>query len=77
MGDIVFRGGLAGTILACLLENGVLLVMVEAMTHTAVVSEHAASWMPSGNREIWRAAEVEQCLAWRPSVDGRLVVLNR
>lgn len=77
VGDIVFRGGAAGQVLACCLAGPDLCVLVQMLVRIAAVSEHSATWQASADREAWLATEVEQCLAWRSAADGRVLVLRR
>ena len=77
VGDIVFRIGVAVQVVACCLAGPDVCVLVHLLAHTAIVSEHSATWRLTSAREVWLASEVEQCLAWSTTVEGRVLVLRR
>lgn len=77
VGDIVFRIGVAGQVVACCLAGPDLCVLVHLLAQPAAVSEHSATWRPTDAREVWLASEVEQCLAWSTTVEGRVLVVRR
>jgi hypothetical protein len=76
MDDIIFRGEAAGLVVACALENGRLLVVVDLMVKIAIRSSHTVVFSLAGQHEVWSAAEVQHCLGWYCQPDGSFVVIR-
>ena len=76
MDDIIFRGEAAGLVVACALEDGRLLVVVDLMVKIAIRSSHTVVFSLAGQHEVWSAAEVQHCLGWYCQPDGSFVVIR-
>ena len=76
VGDIIFRGTVAGQILACAVEDDTAYVLVEELVKTSTISTHSDSWTCMGGRAVWRAAHLEQTLAWYVRLDGHTVIIR-
>jgi hypothetical protein len=74
--DIIFRGEAAGVVVACALENGCLLVVVDLLVKIAIRSSHTVVFSLAGQHAVWSAAEVGHCLAWYCQPDGSFVVIR-
>jgi hypothetical protein len=74
--DIIVRGEEAGVVVACALENGRLLVVVDLLVKTANVSSHTDVFSLAGQHGVWSAAEVGHCLGWYCQPDGSFVVIR-
>ena len=75
-GDIVLQGDMVGLVVACCLEDGTLMAIVEAMDKVGEPSKHSGLWRPAGRHAIWAASSLEQAVAWYQTDDGALVVIR-
>ena len=73
--DIVFHGEDAGVCIACVADAGMLMLLVELLERTAVLSPHSASWRQTVRREVWTARACELAIAWRMH-RGSLVIVR-
>jgi hypothetical protein len=76
VGDIVFRGAVAGNVCACIDEHGVLMVIVGVMSRIASSTRHSAKWVHTGTRAVWMATELEESVAWYNEPDGSVLVIR-
>jgi hypothetical protein len=74
--DIILRGDAAGVVVACALENGRLLVVVDLMAQVGIRSSHAVVFKLAGQHDVWSAADVGHCLGWHCQADGSFVVIR-
>jgi hypothetical protein len=74
--DIIVRGADAGVVVACALEVGRLLVVVDLLVQTGIRSSHTAVFQSAGQQDVWRASDVGHCLAWYNQPDGSFVVIR-
>ena len=72
--DIIVRGADAGVVVACALEGGRLLVVVDLKVQTSNRSNHTAVFQLAGQHDVWSASDVGHCLAWYNQPDGSFVV---
>jgi hypothetical protein len=70
-------GDLAGQVLACALEDGVLLCIVAAMMPLSMVSGCGSLWQPTEEIMVWPGTSVVGVVAWQDSPDGLLVVTHQ
>ena len=77
VGDIVRRNDSVGQVAACLLEGTTLLVLVESMVLIESLAAGSDKWAVSGHRQLWKADEIMQCLAWHEEPDGPLMVVRQ
>ena len=77
VGDLILRRDAVGRVAACLLEGGALLLLVDSMAVSRALAAMSDVWRMDGNRQIWRADEVEHCAAWHPEADGSVVVVRK
>ena len=77
-GDVVFQGESSGAVVACLFDRHALMVLVDTMAFVSALSPHGSSWRPDGGRELWSAADLEQCLAFvGMATDGYTFIVHR
>ena len=76
VGDIVYRGAVAGNVCACVAEHGVLVAIVDVMSRIATVTRHSAKWVHTHLREVWMAAHLEEPVAWYSEPDGSVLVIR-
>jgi hypothetical protein len=74
--DIIIRGTSAGVVVACALEGGQLLVVVDLLVQTVIRSSHTAVFRLAGQHAVWSASDVGHCLAWYGQPDGSFVVIR-
>jgi hypothetical protein len=74
--DIIVRGADAGVVVACALEGGRLLVVVDVLVQTGIRSSHTAVFQSAGQQDVWSASDVGHCLAWYNQPDGSFVVIR-
>ena len=74
--DVVYRADIAGLVVACALEKGDLMVVVEVLELITDVSAHSAKYRPSGAYDVWFAADIMQCVAWYTLEDGLTTVIR-
>ena len=56
--------------LACLLDDGELLVLVEELLLVARATAQTSKWRLTTTRALWKAAELNLAHAWREEGDG-------
>ena len=76
VGDVVIFGDVPGRIVACAEDGEDLCVIVDQLELVAQVSLHNCSWREGGQRAVWAADQLEQCLAWR-TAEGITTVIRR
>jgi len=74
--DIILRGTNAGVVVACALEGGRLLVVVDLLVQTVIRSSHTTVFRLAGQHEVWSASDVGHCLGWYGQPDGSFVVIR-
>ena len=75
--EVVLRGHEAGVVLACSREGVELFVFVAPMLKLAQVTGQAAKFRRTTTLAIWRAGDVQHCIAWKEDPDGAVLVLAR
>jgi hypothetical protein len=76
VGDVILRGDSAGIVVACVLESGRLMAVVDLMVQAGVISEHTRAFQLTGTTDVWLASEVAHCIAWYFKPDGSIVVIR-
>ena len=74
--DIVFYLESAGCVLACLLDDGELLVLVEELLLVARATAQTSKWRLTTTRALWKASELNLAHAWREEGDGCITVIR-
>ena len=74
--DVVFCGRVAGVCLACLDDDGELLLLVELLELKEELSPQSASWLQTTRRAFWSAESCELAPAWREEGGNSLVVIR-
>ena len=74
--DVILRGDAAGIVVACVLEHGRLMAVVDVMVQVEVVSNHTRAFRLSGMADVWLATEISHCIAWYCKPDGSFVVIR-
>ena len=74
--DVVFCGRVAGVCLACLDDDGELLLLVELLELKEELSPQSASWLQTTRRAFWSAESCELATAWREEGGNSLVVIR-
>jgi hypothetical protein len=74
--DVILRGESAGIVVACALESGRLMVVVNLMVQVEVISSHTRAFKPTGTSDVWLASEIAHCIAWYFKPDGSIVVIR-
>jgi hypothetical protein len=74
--DVILRGDSAGIVVACVLEHGRLMAVVDVMVQVGVVSNHTRAFALSGTADVWLATEISHCIAWYSKPDGSFVVIR-
>jgi hypothetical protein len=75
--EVVLRGLEAGVVLACACEGLELFCFVAPMAKLAQVTEQAAKFRRTATLAVWRAADLQHCIAWKEEADGVVLVLAR
>ena len=75
--EVVLRGHEAGAVLACAREGLELFLFVAPMVKLAKVTEQAAKFRRTTTLAVWRAVDVQHCIAWKEDPDGAVLVLAR
>jgi hypothetical protein len=75
--EVVLKGLEAGVVLACACEGLELFCFVAPMTKLAQVTPQAAKFRRTASIAIWRAADLQHCIAWKEDADGAVLVLAR
>ncbi len=73
--EVVVKGLEAGVVLACAREGLELFCFVAPMVKLAQVTEQAAKFRRTPTLAIWRAADLQHCIAWKEDADGAVLVL--
>ena len=74
--DVMFCGSVAGVCLACLDDDGELLLLVELLELKEELSPQSASWVQTTLRALWSAESCELATAWREEGGNSLVVIR-
>ena len=74
--DVILRGDSAGIVVACVLESGLLMAVVNLMVQVGVISGHTRAFQPTGTSDVWLASEIAHCIAWYCKPDGSIVVIR-
>lgn len=78
VGEVVARaGGDLATIVACAADGDGLFAIVSPLAGVAAVTLHAVRCRQAGGLAVWRAGDLQQCLAWREEPGGTVLVLTR
>ena len=72
--EVILRGLDAARVVACAHQGHELFVFVAPLQKRVQVTTHAARYRRTIVLAIWRALDVQQCLAWKDDPDGVLVV---
>ncbi len=75
--EVVLRGHEAGVVLTCACEGLELFFFVAPMVKLAQVTVQATRFRRTTTLAIWRAADLQQCIAWKEDPDGAVLVLAR
>jgi hypothetical protein len=75
--EVVLRGHEAGVVVACAREGVELFCFVAPMDKLAQVTEQAAKFRRTSTLAVWRAVDVQHCIAWKEDPDGAVLVLAR
>jgi hypothetical protein len=75
--EVVMRGHEAGVVVACAREGVELFCFVAPMVKLAQVTEQAAKFRRTTTLAVWRAADIQHCIAWKEDPDGAVLVLAR
>ena len=75
--EVVLRGHEAGVVLACAREGLELFCFVAPMVKLAQVTVQAVKFRRTTTLAVWRAADLQQCIAWKEDPDGAVLVLAR
>jgi hypothetical protein len=75
--EVVLKGLEAGVVLACAREGLELFCFVAPMVKLVQVTEQAAKFRRTATLAIWRAADLQHCIAWKEDADGAVLVLAR
>lgn len=77
VGDVISRGLDFGFVLGCADDDGDLFFFVARTVTVRADTTHAATVRRTNDVAIWRATEVQQCLAWRQESADVVLVLSR
>lgn len=75
-GDIVGFGESVGRVESCLAIGGILCVAIESLRRVGEHTLHWGCWVATGEYQVWIAASVQLCLAWKPAEHGCVLVLR-
>jgi hypothetical protein len=75
--EIVLRGHEAGVVLACARDGLELFCFVAPMVKLAQVTVQAVRFRRTATLAVWRAVDLQQCIAWKEDPDGAVLVLAR
>ena len=73
--EVVLRGHEAGVVLTCAREGLELFCFVAPMVKLAQVTVQATRFRRTTTLAIWRAADLQHCIAWKEDPDGAVLVL--
>ena len=76
VGDFAARGGQLGRVVACCLEADDLFGLVDIWAKVEQVSQHSSKWENASRREVWRTADMLECVAWQHGPDRSIVVIK-
>jgi hypothetical protein len=75
--EVVLRGTEAGVVVACAREGPELFCFVAPMVKLAPVTVQAVKFRRTTTLAVWRAVDLQQCIAWKEDPDGAVLVLDR
>ena len=75
-GDLVDQGEQVGLVQACLLVDGALYAVVETLRKQGAHTAHWGLWLSTSAHEVWIAASLKLCVAWKPAAGGAVLVLR-
>ena len=75
--DIIMRGVEVAAVVACAEQGSHLFAFVAPLNKVAQVTRQAAKYRRAPMLAVWRALDVQQCLAWKDEADGTVMVLAR
>jgi hypothetical protein len=75
--EVVLRGTEAGVVVACAREGPELFCFVAPMVKLAPVTVQAVKFRRTTTLAVWRAVDLQQCIAWKEDPDGAVLVLAR
>ena len=75
--EVVLRGHEAGAVFACAREGVEFFLFVAPMVKLAQVTEQAAKFRRTTTLGVWRAVDVQHCIAWKEDPDGAVLDLAR
>jgi hypothetical protein len=75
--EVVLRGHEAGVVLACARQGLELFCFVAPMVKLAQVTVQATKFRRTSTLAVWRAADLQHCIAWKEDPDGAVLVLAR
>ena len=75
--EVVVRGDEAAVIMSCAEDVGGLFLFVSPMTLERQLTTHASRYRRTAALRVWRAADVQHCLAWQLCPDGAVFVLRQ
>jgi hypothetical protein len=75
--EVVLRGDEAGFVVACAREGLELFCFVAPMVKLAQVTEQAVKFRRTTTLAVWRAVEIQHCIAWKEDADGAVLVIGR
>jgi hypothetical protein len=75
--EVILRGPEAGVVVACAREGPELFVFVAPMVKLAQVTGQAAKFRRTSSLALWRAVDLQHCIAWKEDPDGTLLVHAR
>jgi hypothetical protein len=75
--EVVLRGTQAGVVVACAREGPELFCFVAPMVKLASVTVQAVKFRKTTTLAVWRAVDLQQCIAWKEEPDGAVLVLAR
>lgn len=76
VGDLVGWGEKVGRVESCLAIDGILCIAVDSLRPAPNGTPHWRYWHSVGDSEMWLAASVQLCLAWKPAERGFVLVLR-
>ena len=75
--EVVLRGHEAGVVVTCAREGPELFCFVAPMVKLATVTVQAVKFRRTTTLAVWRAVDLQQCIAWKEDPDGAVLVLAR
>ena len=78
VGDFVFRGrDELAEIAACAADGGELFIIADEWQKVADVTPMSARWQQSGDRVVWRADQITECLTWQMELGGTVLAIRK